>query len=153
MRRIILTILVLLSFVQLKAQFAASHINTVRTPMMVVDGEWSAPPVIHLGGDDVIHFSFDELSHVYHRYICRITHRNADGARSELLDIDYLDGFNDFVVDEWENSHNTTQLYTHYAFDLPNDEVSFKVSGNYRVEVFDDEVDGAPVASFDFFCR
>ena len=151
MRRIVFTIIIFLSFAVAKAQFATSHTPTVRTPMMVVNGEWDAPAVIAFDSDDVIHFSFDEMSHVYHRYICRITHRNADGSLSELSEIDYLDGFNDFVIDAWENSHNTTQQYTHYAFELPNDDVSFKVSGNYRVEVFDEEEnDEMPVASFCF---
>ena len=151
MRRVIFAIIVFFSFAVVKAQFATSHTESVRTPVMVVNDEWSAPAVIELGGDDVIHFSFDEMSHVYHRYVCHVTHRNADGSMSELSEIDYLDGFNDFVIDSWENSHNTTQLYTHYAFDLPNDDLAFKVSGNYRVEVFDEEEDvETPVVTFDF---
>ena len=151
MRRIVFTIIILLSFVAVKAQFATSHTPVVRTPVMAVNDEWTAPAVIVLGSDDVIHFSFDEMSHVYHRYVCHVTHRNADGSMSELSEIDYLDGFNDFVIDSWENSHNTTQLYTHYAFDLPNDDLAFKVSGNYRVEVFDEEEDvETPVVTFDF---
>lgn len=151
MRKIIFTLCILLSFAVTKAQFATSYSKTVRTPMMVANDNWKAPAVITLGDDDVIHFSFDEMSHVYHRYVCRITHRNADGSQSELSEIDYLDGFNDFVIEEWENSHNTTQLYTHYTFELPNDNIRLKVSGNYRVEVFDEEDDnGMPVVSFDF---
>lgn len=151
MRKIILTLFILLSFVVAKAQFATSHVESVRTPMMVVNDEWKAPAVITLGGDDVIQFSFDEMSHVYHRYVCRITHRNADGSQSELSEIDFLDGFNDFVIEEWENSHNTTQLYTHYTFELPNENIGLKVSGNYRVDIYDeDEGNDAPVASFDF---
>lgn len=151
MRRIVFTIIIFLSFVAVKAQFATSHTPVVRTPVMVVNDEWTAPAVIVLGSDDVVHFSFDEMSHVYHRYVCHVTHRNADGSMSELSEIDFLDGFNDFVIDSWENSHNTTQLYTHYAFDLPNDDLAFKVSGNYRVEVFDEEEDiETPVVTFDF---
>ena len=151
MRKIVLTLCILLSFVVAKAQFATSHIESVRTPMMVVNDDWKAPAVITLGADDVIRFSFDEMSHVYHRYVCRITHRNADGSQSELSEIDFLDGFNDFVIEEWENSHNTTQLYTHYTFELPNENIGLKVSGNYSVEVYDeDEGNDAPVASFDF---
>ena len=151
MRRIVFTIIIFLFFVAVKAQFATSHTPVVRTPVMVVNDEWTAPAVIVLGSDDVVHFSFDEMSHVYHRYVCHVTHRNADGSMSELSEIDFLDGFNDFVIDSWENSHNTTQLYTHYAFDLPNDDLAFKVSGNYRVEVFDEEEDvETPVVTFDF---
>lgn len=151
MRRIIIAMIILLCAGVSKAQFATSHTETVRTPMMIVNDDWKSPAVIELGGDDVIHFSFDEMSHVYHRYVCRITHHNADGSMSELAEIDYLDGFNDFVVEEWENSHNTTQLYTHYTFDLPNDDVALKVSGNYRVAVYDeDKDDEVPVVTFEF---
>lgn len=151
MRKIIFTFCILLSFAVTKAQFATSYSKAVRTPMMVANDNWKAPAVITLGDDDVIRFSFDEMSHVYHRYVCRITHRKADGSQSELSEIDYLDGFNDFVIEEWENSHNTTQLYTHYTFELPNENIRLKVSGNYRVEVFDEEDDnGMPVVSFDF---
>lgn len=151
MRRIVFSLFILLTLTVAKAQFATSHSECVRTPMMIVNDEWKAPAVITLDSDDVIRFSFDEMSHVYHRYICRITHHNADGTPSELSEIDYLDGFNDFVIDEWENSHNTTRLYTHYTFTLPNDNVRLKVSGNYRVEIFDDEDDtDTPVVTYDF---
>ena len=151
MRRIFFTLTVLLCVAMAQAQFATSHTRSVRTPMMVVNDDWKAPAVIVHGSDDVIHFSFDEMSHVYHRYMCRITHRNADGSMSELSEIDYLDGINDFVIECWENSHNTTQLYTHYAFDLPNDDISLKVSGNYRVDVYDeDNEDEVPVVTFEF---
>ena len=150
MRRVIFAIIVFFSFAVVKAQFATSHTESVRTPVMVVNDEWSAPAVIELGGDDVIHFSFDEMSHVYHRYTCRITHHNADWSISELAEINYLDGFNDFVIDSWGNSHNTTQLYTHYAFELPNDDIAFKASGNYRVEIYDEEDCENPVVTFEF---
>lgn len=135
----------------LKAQFAVSHIATVRSPQMIVNDEWSAPAVIRMGGDEVITFSFDEMSHVYHRYVCKITHRNADWTLSELNEIDFLDGLNAFPVEWSENSENTTTLYTHYEFTIPNDELTLKCSGNYRVEVFDEETSAeTPIATFDF---
>jgi hypothetical protein len=118
---------------------------------MVLNGEWGVPPVMQLGSEDVLRFSFDEMSHVYHRYTYRVQHCNADWQESELLELDYLEGFNDLVIEDWENSKNTTQLYTHYQFTIPNDEISLKVSGNYRVQVFDDELDDEnPVAVFEF---
>lgn len=151
MLRVLYIILFMLCASVAGAQFATSYNHAVRTPQMMLNNDWAAPPVMELGSDDVIHFSFDEMSHVYHRYVCRVVHCNADGTPSGLHEIDYLDGFNDFVVEEWENSHNTTQLYTHYTFNIPNDDVVLKVSGNYRVEVFDDESDSeSPVLVFGF---
>ena len=147
----IITYIALFFAVAANAQFSRSSLPTVRTTRMMLNDEWDLPPVMQLGSDDVLHFSFDEMSHVYHRYTYRIVHCNADWQQSELLEMDYLDGFNGLVIDEWDNSINTTQLYTHYQFRIPNDEVSLKVSGNYRVEVFDDEADeDVPVAVFEF---
>ena len=151
MFRHIIAFVLLAAAVSVNAQSSRTFTSSVRTAQMLLNGEWGALPVMKLGGDDVLHFSFDEMSHVYHRYIYRIVHCNADWSRSDLLEIDYLDGFNDVVIDDWENSINTSQLYTHYEFSLPNDDVSLKLSGNYRVEVFDDDGDeDVPVVAFDF---
>lgn len=150
LRRIIIPF-VLLAAVVVNAQQSRSFLPSVRTTRVLLNGQWGALPVMQLGGDDVLCFSFDEMSHVYHRYTYRVVHCNADWEPSDAMEIDYLDGFNDVVIDEWENSVNTNQLYTHYEFTVPNEELSLKLSGNYRVEVFDDELDDdVPVASFDF---
>lgn len=118
---------------------------------MMLNDEWGVPAVILMGSDDAITFSFDEMSHIYHRYICRITHRNADWSQSDLSEVDYLDGFNGFPIECCEPSENTTVLYTHYEFAVPNENVTLKCSGNYRIDVYDDEAsDDAPVATFDF---
>lgn len=133
------------------AQLLHTAVPYVRSLRMELNGEWNSLPVMLLGGDDVIQFSFDEMSHAYRRFTYRITHCNADWSKSDLLEIDYLQGFNDVPVEEWENSVNTTQLYTHYSFSLPNEDVALLLSGNYKVELFDDESDDdIPVAEFCF---
>ena len=151
MFKYIITILSLFVTLAANAQFARSFVPDVRTPQIMLNEEWGEPPVMRLGGDDVLQFSFDEMSHVYHRYVYRIVHCNADWSQSDILEIDYLERFNDVVIEDWENSVNTNQLYTHYQFSLPNENVALKASGNYRVEVYDDEEDfETPVASFEF---
>lgn len=152
MSRLLISLLFMLSAVVVKAQFAVSHVPEVRTLQMVLNDDWLAPAVMELGSDDVLHFSFDEMSHAYHRYRCQVTHCDASGEPSDLLEMDYIDGFNDFPVDSWENSVNTTQLYTHYGFDIPNENISLRLSGNYRVDIFEDEAAGreTPVATFEF---
>ena len=132
------------------AQSAITYTPDINSPSVVLNDDWEAPAVMLLGSDDILNFSFDEMSHTYKRYICKVTHHNADYLESELAEIDYLEGFNGFPIENWENSVNTTCLYTHYQFTIPNENISLKVSGNYRVEVFDDESPEEAVASFDF---
>ena len=133
------------------AQFTESRSIDIRALQMQLNDQWDAVPVLTLGSDDEICFSFDEMSHSYHRYTYRIVHCNADWSQSELFPIDYLEGFNDRPIEDWQVSENTTQLYSRYQFYLPNDDVSLKVSGNYKVEIYDDEADDdSPVALFGF---
>ena len=141
--------IILLFPVALYAQFLETRTASVRSLQIFVNGESDGVPVIGLNSDDEIKFAFDEMSHIYRRYTYKITHCNSDWNPSELFPIDYLDGFNDQTIEDWENSENTTQLYTHYELTLPNDDVSFKVSGNYMLEIVDDENDSV-VAVFRF---
>lgn len=150
MKRYIVTFIsVLLSF-SVSAQFFKSLSSDIASLQMVLNDDWSNAPVITLGSDDELFFSFDELSHTYRRFIYRVTHCNSDWTPSSLHAIDYITGFNDRPIEEWSNSVNTTQLYTHYEFVLPNDDMKLKVSGNYKLEIFDDSDMDNPVAVFGF---
>ena len=111
----------------------------IHTLQTIVNDDWLHDDVIELGSEDWVNISFDHFSHDYHRFVYKITHCNADWTPSDLFEVDYMDGFNGLPIEDYENSLNTTMLYTHYRLYLPNDEIQFKVSGNYRVEIFLDE--------------
>lgn len=150
MKRLIFYIFFILVVSSAQAQFTRSLSARIRSLQMVLNGNVQEPPVMRLGGDDVLFFSFDEMSHEYRRFTCKITHCDYRWEPSDLFEIDYLDGFNEMPIDEWENSENTTVLYTNYSFTIPNDDVSLKLSGNYKVEILDDDADGEPVAEYRF---
>lgn len=110
-----------------------SQIKSLQT---VVNQDWLSPTIMRLYGNDHLHVSFDELSHDYHRYIYRLEHCEADWSSSEeLFDTDWLEGFNDNVIENFEHSINTTVAYTHYQLTIPNDRCRLKMSGNYRLHV------------------
>lgn len=115
----------------------------IHTLQTIVNDDWLHDDVITLGTDDWVTISFDHFTHDYHRFTYRIVHCNADWTPSDLFEVDYMDGFNDQPIEDYDNSLNTTMLYTHYRLDLPNDNIQFKASGNYRVEIYLDEEDAA----------
>ena len=115
----------------------------IHTLQTIVNDDWLHDDVITLGTDDWVTISFDHFTHDYHRFIYKIVHCNADWTPSDLFEVDYMDGFNNQPIEDYDNSLNTTMLYTHYRLDLPNDDIQFKVSGNYRVEIYLDEEDAA----------
>lgn len=115
---------------------------------VVADDEWTAPlPLIELRGDKAINISFDELSHTYHRYCYRIEHCEADWTTSkELFESDYVDGFaSGNTIDDNEQSVGTNQLYTHYYIKIPNEKCRPKMSGNYRVTIYNENEDNQPI--------
>ncbi len=101
--------------------------------------DWLNMPVISLGQQTPVVISFDDLTHEYHRYCYKIEHCEADWTKSEeLFASDWCEGFTDGnTIDDIEQSLNTNQLYTHYRFEIPNQKCRLKMSGNYRLTVYD----------------
>ena len=129
------------------AQWFGSSTERINTLRAISCGVWERMPIITLGTDETIRFSFDEMSHNYHRFTYTVTHCNTQWEPSDLLESEYMDGFNDQPIDDWKNSMNTTFDYTHYTLELPNDDITFKLSGNYRLSI---QEDGQEVAWFRF---
>ena len=109
--------------------------------------DWLAPPVIELNGNKAININFDDLTHEYHRYVYRVEHCEADWTTSEdLFASDYIDGFADGLpLDDLTESLNTNVLYTHYRLQIPNEQCRIKMSGNYRVTIYDENNGGEPM--------
>jgi hypothetical protein len=117
----------------------------LRTLQVKVDGEWGKPSVMLLSRGHYVEISFDDLQAQYQRYTYTITHCNADWTESDLIVSEYMTGFNDQRIDDYEPAMGTEMNYCHYTFSLPNEDTRLLVSGNYRVSIFEDGED-EPVA-------
>lgn len=127
------------------------HQPQLKSLQVVVNDQWLSPAVMRLGSGDVLNIAFDELSHDYHRYIYKVEHCEADWSPSQsLFESDWLEGFNGNPIDSYEPSVNTTVPYTHYAFCIPNEQMRLKMSGNYRIHIYDDTDDQQEVITIDF---
>lgn len=123
----------------------------IKSLQVVVNQDWLSPAVMRLGTDDILNISFDELSHEYHHYTYRVEHCEADWTPSTaLFESDWLEGFNGNPIDDYAPSMNTTVAYTHYRFQIPNDRMRLRISGNYRIHICDDEDDEREVMTIDF---
>ena len=129
--------------VGMSAQVNGVYIDNLRTLRVEVNGVWSSAPVMPMGSGNFVEISFDDMQHRYVRYTYHITHCNADWTESDLLENEYIDGFNDRPIESYDPSMNTTMLYNHYRLRLPNEDVKLKVSGNYIVDIYEDGDDEA----------
>ena len=122
----------------------------IRTLRVSPDGNPYGPPVLVLGSQDRLVFSFDELAEdrSYFRY--RIIHCTADWRRSDLVGSEYLPGFNEAPVDDYDLSRSTTVHYVNYRIVIPNDEMAPLISGNYLLQVYREDDPERTVAQWRF---
>ena len=133
------------------AQRNEAYYDGIRTMQILVNGEWNRTPLLELGSSDVLNISFDDLTHEYRRYRYRVEHCDFNWEpTTSLFPSDYLRGeTSDQPIDDYQESLNTSVLYTHYSFSFPNSRVGVTKSGNYRIVVFDDD-EGGDVCVFCF---
>ena len=135
--------------------WAQRHIvfdNGIASLQVVAGVKWQEMPVITIDSFDRINIDFDDMSHSYRRLTYSIIHLDADFTESEgLFSSDYISGFSDgLTIDDYEQSINTIQNYTHYHLQIPNRECRIIMSGNYRLDVRDDDNSGELLASVFF---
>lgn len=128
-------------FFEGKAQevfYTAVNSTQIKNLQVKNAGEFVSDPVISLDGEKQLEINFDVLGDGYTRYAYSVVHCNADWTPSFVLPIEYISGFQGTTIDDFANSMATTTAYTNYRFYLPNEDVRFKLSGNYAVKVYDE---------------
>lgn len=124
----------------------------IKSLTSIVNGDWLNRPVITLNSSDRMVVGFDELSHNILRLSYTIERCEADWSTSnEVFESDWLSGFNNNPIEDYRNSINTTVLYTHYQFMIPNERCQLKMSGNYRLTVYDEDNDNEKLLEVAFY--
>ena len=114
----------------------------IRSLEVKVEGEILSTPFIELNGKKVIEISFDAMFRSSGRFAYSVIHCDADWKKSDLLPLEYMKGFQQTTIDNFANAFATTTHYTHYRLSLPNENMHLTVSGNYAVQVFDEDAPG-----------
>ncbi|WP_044402579.1 DUF5103 domain-containing protein [Lacinutrix sp. Hel_I_90] len=94
-------------------------------------------PVLRLGEQLVL--EFDVLNGNEDDYYYEIKHYNFDWTPSVLMQAEYLKGFNEQRIRQWDNSFNTYQIYSHYTLTIPNEQTqALTKSGNYLITIYNE---------------
>lgn len=99
-------------------------------------GDIFAPPVVFLTAGNTLRVSFDHLSDDREFLRWRVVRCDADWRPSVLTESEYLNGFNESAIEDYEFSGPTTVHYVHYGFTFPNEDISPTLSGNYLIQVY-----------------
>lgn len=127
---------------QLQSYSDLNYNDKVQTVLLHPTGDSLAKPVIHL--NDMmgrLHLSFDvfanDAPYMYYTFI----HCNNDWTQqSDIQQIEYLNGFDSDDIENYSFSLNTMVDYVHFDLVFPTEDMIPKISGNYLLIVFENEL-------------
>ncbi len=123
-----------ISFAQIEQEIMPPY--HVKTVAFIQNGQ-NVTPIFRI--NDNFSLEFDDLYANEANYNYTITHCDYNWKPSELSRNEYLNGFDDQRIQDYSNSLNTLQLFSHYKLAFPNRFTSFKVSGNYVIKILNEE--------------
>jgi hypothetical protein len=126
--------------------------DRVETVQIFPPGEPLGEPVLSLGdGSSTLELHFDifgaELENLEYTFI----HCDADWKISDLMPNEYLDGYTESYIEDYQFSFNTRQPYIHYMLQFPQTNMNFIKSGNYLLKVYPEDNPENPLFVKRFF--
>ena len=112
-----------------------SYIKTVQLHESSFDAN---PALLQLNGTELLELSFDDLEADKKEYSISFVHCNANWEPSDLLNAEFMNGFFEANIINFNYSTNTIQKYTHYSILFPQSNMQFTKSGNYIAYVYED---------------
>jgi hypothetical protein len=113
----------------------------IKTVLFHRDGWDMSPPIIKLNSDEKLKLSFDDLDADAKIFTYSIRHCNSGWQPSLLEPGEYMEGYEDENIEEYQFSLNTLVPYTHYELLFPTEDMRPLLSGNYILKVYLDHPD------------
>ncbi|PHI21241.1 hypothetical protein CEQ90_04275 [Lewinellaceae bacterium SD302] len=128
-----------------------TYVDNIQTVRFHVAGFVNSYPLIDLNGSAQLRLSFDDLSEDVKRYTYRVIHCDRNWEPSRLGELEYLDGYAEDNVQEYDFSFRTLAEYVHYDLFFPNRDMDVTKSGNYLLVVYEDEREEKTVITRRFY--
>lgn len=117
------------------------YVDYIRSVKFHTEGLFLSYPIIELGGAARLALSFDDLDGDTKDYFYKVVHCDRDWKPSQLAELEYVEGYTEERIQNFQFSFKTLWPYTHYELTLPNQDTRFTKSGNYMLFVYDDTYD------------
>jgi hypothetical protein len=98
-------------------------------------------PVIHLNSSETLELRFDDLSNSPKSYSYTVIQCHSDWSPTTINIMEYVDGFTEGNINDYDYSQATKVPYVHYKLQLPNNDMKINRSGNYVLVVFENNKD------------
>lgn len=122
-----------------------TYVNNIKSILLHPKGAPLGPSFVDLSAPNPLVLRFDDLNGGYENYYMQLVHCTYDWTPSDLSSSDYIQGFNELLISEIEQSFNSQINYTHYYAEWPNDMSTPLLSGNFLLKVYSDGNEDAPI--------
>lgn len=110
--------------------------DSIKTVLLHTSKSQMSYPIIDINGKESIELSFDDLRRDNSIYNYTVVHCDANWEPSDLEQNEYIEGFFEDELFDFDYSSNTDLYYTHYKLSLPNENMKMTLSGNYIIMVY-----------------
>jgi hypothetical protein len=117
-----------------QATFTAD--NRIKSIRLYKEGWNLSYPIIKFSSNEKLILHFDLLDEQPETYYYSFIHCDKDWNESGAFVSDYIEGFEENPLEDYEASFNTTVSYYHYSLAFPNDRIRLKLSGNYLIIIY-----------------
>ena len=118
----------------------------IETVQIYPPGEPLGDPFLVLGDNNSkLLLSFDLFGTEYVTFEYTLIHCDADWFPTDLLPNEYIEGYTEDYITEYEYSINTKQSYIHYRLEFPKSTMTIRKSGNYILKVYPEDEPNKPV--------
>lgn len=112
--------------------------DNIQTVLLYPSSDQLSPPVIVLNSTDKLRLLFDDMSPDTYLFKYTFIHCTNDWQTSDLDQMDYIEGFFEEDIVNYEFSVNAIPPYIHYNVLFPTSDMNIKLSGNYILKVYVD---------------
>jgi hypothetical protein len=130
-----------------EAEYEFVRDDNIRTIQFSKYGLINSYPIIDLNAGEMLTLQFDILGTGQTRNLqYTFVHCDADWNKSPILQSDYIDGLFFDNINSYSFSTSTYYKYTHYKVDFPTGNMRPKISGNYMLIVYEDDIEQPLIA-------
>ncbi len=115
-----------------------SKYTNIKTIQLHRNGWPLETPVIELHKNFKLLLNFDDIENTNSDFSYKIIHCNYDWTKSDLSEMEYLEGINETDINISTPSFHTFYNYTNYQSLIPSEDLKITKSGNYIIKVYKD---------------
>ncbi len=141
MKKTVIIVFLLVAMISLALSAQEITAPSIYSAKITIPGAVYGLPIMALGDRTGLVLSFDDLSKDARYYRYKLLHCTRDWQPSDLAEIEYLEGIDGQLIDDYTFSNQTYLDYVHYEIPFPGNGIKPKVSGNYLITVYDENTD------------